>query len=152
MKEGQVMPTKLDIPHMLDTTRRLTEVMGEEVELLKRMRLTEIPSLHDEKMRLTSILEVYKKMLIDNPDALKASGQRNVDLMRQRAEALERVTQEDEHYLMRARRVHKIIIGAITTAIEKGMSANAGYTREGRLDGGVGRKGAMPAISVSKNI
>lgn len=84
---GRVSPeaamlANLSVDELLRTTQRLTDIMTEESELLKAMRVSELPRLQEEKLRLAGVLELYQEQLARDPGFVKqASDQTREDLL-----------------------------------------------------------------------
>lgn len=56
---------------LLQTLDRMNEILAQESDLLDAMNVKEMPKLHEEKMRLTLVLEAYQQRLAKDPLFLK---------------------------------------------------------------------------------
>ena len=62
----------MNVNELMHATLRLSDIMAEESELLDAHRYHDIAKLHDEKLRLTGLLESYQHAMATNPNFLKS--------------------------------------------------------------------------------
>jgi hypothetical protein len=65
------MLQSMDIHALMDATVRLSDVLTEESEYIRTRRYAEAAKLHDEKLRLSGVLETYQSVLATNPDFIR---------------------------------------------------------------------------------
>lgn len=137
---------------MLNATRRLSEIMISEVNMLENMQLSDLHTTYNEKMKLTSILESYKKILIENPGIMKSFSSDVVAELRTQSFMFDRILEEEEKQLKKTRRVHQILMQAIKETVNKNLMKSGGYTKNGSLDNRRISESKTPPITLDKNV
>ena len=61
----------MSIDELMDTTLRLSDILAKESELIGSMDYKELPSLNEEKARLTAVLEIYQQVMANDPNFVK---------------------------------------------------------------------------------
>ncbi len=57
----------MSIQELMDATLRLSDVLATESELIEQMRYKELPALHEEKTKLSALLENYQQVMMVDP-------------------------------------------------------------------------------------
>ncbi len=63
----------MSINALMTATLRLSDLMSEEAQLLSQMRYGELARLHDEKLKLTKLLEGYQQRLASDPNFVRTA-------------------------------------------------------------------------------
>lgn len=61
----------MSVNELMDATLRLSDLLAEEGEHIEAMRYKELPRLHEEKVKLTALLENYQRLLAADPDFIR---------------------------------------------------------------------------------
>lgn len=138
--------------NMIAVTRQLSSLLTKEIALLNDMKIVKIHELYDEKMALAEVLEGYRDIIKNNPDILKSIPQRTLDEMRTEATKFEKLIEEDNKQITRAKEVHKLVMEAVKKTLEKNLVMRSGYNKKGVVDIGYPGSYATPPVSVNENI
>jgi len=152
LSTAEAMKGNFDPFAMLAMLRRLSKLLEQEVALLNVMDLAGIDKLYNEKIELIQIMESYKTTLAGNPGILSSIPARVLDDLKNEAAKFEVLVEEDGKQFDRAKEVHKIIMKAVRSVLEKNMAMSTGYNKRGVVD--ITSKGAShtPSISVNEKI
>ncbi len=66
----------MSVNDLMHATLRLSDLLAEESEHIAALRYNELPRLHDEKLKLTSLLESYQRVLATDPDFIRQADAR----------------------------------------------------------------------------
>jgi hypothetical protein len=135
--------------NMLAMLRRLSKILAEEIAMLDVMNLAGISTLYNDKIELISSIEGYKTTLAANPEILHTIPATVIDQLKKEAEKFEILVDEDSKQLERAMEVHKLIMKAVRSVLEKKMAMSAGYNKNGIVD--INKKSNATALSISVN-
>ncbi len=141
-----------DALNMIATTKRLSEIIQEEVDLLKKMKVSQLHTLHDEKLSLTSTLEEYKEVFVNNPNAINSIPGEMKRKIRDQALKFESIIEEDGKQLSRVMKIQEIVWGVIQEKSAKQMSSNRGYDKNGNLTYKRNNIANTPPIKIIENI
>ncbi len=61
----------MNINELIDATSRLSDILVQESDMLTNMRFKELPKLHEEKVKLSTLLETYQRVLAVDPSFVK---------------------------------------------------------------------------------
>jgi flagellar biosynthesis/type III secretory pathway chaperone len=61
----------MSIQELMDATLRLSDVLTEETNFIRARRFADAAKLHEEKLRLSGLLETYQAVLATKPDFIR---------------------------------------------------------------------------------
>jgi flagellar biosynthesis/type III secretory pathway chaperone len=61
----------MSVNELMHSTLRLSDILAEESEHIAALRYSELPRLHEEKVKLTSLLENYQRLLAADPSFIR---------------------------------------------------------------------------------
>jgi len=143
--------TTIDANDMINVTKRLTQIMQIEFEMIKGMKLTKLHTLYDEKMKLASILEDYKATIANNPHIIKDIPKDEMAQMKSAVKQFEEMIDRDGKEIIKAKKVHQIIMNSIKSALVKRAESSVGYNKQGELDKNKKKVFHVPPISISES-
>lgn len=143
---------EFDPNNIIVLTRKISAILESEIALLKKMKLAEIHQFYDEKIAIASILEGYKELISQNEGILDAIPERTRHQLKQELERFEALAEEDGKQIRRAQEVHKLVMEAVKTALEKNTMMSMGYTNKGTIGIGGSTSYVTPPVSVNENI
>ena len=120
--------------------RRLAELLKEENESLRRRRAEDIADSLKDKTALSHAFESRFKGLADKPDELAGIDAEQGERLRDMAERIHTLTEENDHLLKVALAAHEKMVESIAEAVKSSQPGPSIYTRTGRhgtaTDGG----------------
>lgn len=120
----------VSIDEMLDATQRLSELLMEEAEHLKAMRVAELAPLQEEKLRLTRLLETAQARMAADPGFVtKANAAQREELLLL-ADDLAFAVEENFRHVSVARAVNSRVMQAISEVVSDHQRP-ATYDRSG---------------------
>lgn len=128
-------------------TKRLTDVLARENELLKSMRPQDIQALQKDKTQLARSYEYYLQELRNDPRQLAAAPAELRAELREATVRFQRVVSENERALRAVRTVSERLMKAIVAAVGETRTGAPAYSSAGVLGGLGGRR----AVSVTLN-
>ena len=78
---------------MLDAIRKISKLLATEIALLNDMQIARIHELYEEKIALSAVLEGYRDILKNNPEALNSIPQNTLDAIRREAVTFENLVE-----------------------------------------------------------
>jgi len=122
------------LPEAMETARRLTAVLDDEIELLRGLDLAELRELSEEKARLTEIWASQSAGLQGDRGFAESIEPRLRDEFLDVVEALQRTAQANAGALRAALDAHDRLFRAIASAAQeqRGGKAAAGYAAGGQ--------------------
>ncbi len=120
---------------IISVTKRLSEIIRQEIAMIEGMKLAQLHTIYDEKIKLCSVLEGYKDVLANNPHIIKSMSRQTLDEMRKAVAGFEALLME-----------------ALKTALNNRVMASAGYNRSGAVDYGKKKMFQLPPVSISESI
>lgn len=102
---------------LITVTARLAQVLAEEVDLLKAMRVKEIEKLQEEKLFLIDALETYKKVLVRHPEISETIPSRDKKDLEAIVDVFEDVLDENRRRLQMAKEVNHQVVKAIREVV-----------------------------------
>ncbi len=104
---------RMSIEELMDVTLRLSDILLEEGELISAMRFKELPRLHDEKLKLTSVLELYQQRLASDPGFVRHADHETREELLLRSDDLALSVEENFRKVSAARAVNSRVMQAI---------------------------------------
>lgn len=141
-----------DYADMMRITRKLSGILEKEIMLLKDMKIARIHELYNDKIELSNKLELYKEMLVRNPDLLNSIPKQDLEQIRKEATAFESLVAEDLKQMNRAKEVHTLVMEAIRKTLEKNVIMGSGYNKKGVIDLGLNGPYVAAPVSINENI
>jgi|GEM_PF-3033673 len=152
LSNAELQDITFDPSEMLSMLRRLSKVLEQEVAMLNVMDLAGINNLYQEKIELIAIMEGYKTTLASKPEILSSIPARVLEELKNESAKFEVLVEEDNKQLDRAREVHKIIMKAVRSVLEKNMAMSTGYNKRGVVDIASKSISYTPSISINEKI
>lgn len=144
--------TTMEPSDIIDITKRLADILRQEAQMIKEMKLSKLHTLQEEKLNLTSILESYKNVLKDNPHIVRSIPKNTLGEMKDIAKDFETVVAEDAIQIQKARKVHGIVMEALKNAVLKQNSISKGYNKSGEIDYGKKKMFQSQPFSINESI
>ncbi len=111
--------TSFNIADVITLTARLAQVLAEEVDLLREMKVSKIEALQKEKLFLTGALEAYRKLLDRHPEIRQSmTAQEKTDL-REVSQVFAGVLKQNHERLLMAKEVNHRIVQAIRSCVSE---------------------------------
>lgn len=124
---------------------RLAQLLAEEVDLLKEMKIREIEKLQSEKIFLTNALDAQRKLLDAHPEFLAQANAEEKKNMEEIAQLFRNTMDQNHRQLLIAKEVNGQIVNAIRDVVRE--------TTQSRTYNGYGYTGASSfnTLSVTLN-
>lgn len=122
-------------------TARLAQILAEEVDLLKEMKVKQIEGLQKEKIFITNALEAQRKMIDRHPYIMDTIPSRDKKDLEDVAEVFQNILEENHRKLLLAKSVNHKIVEAITEVVKE--------TTQSRVYNGSGYTGAAAFNTLS---
>jgi flagellar biosynthesis/type III secretory pathway chaperone len=103
----------MSVNDLMHTTLRLSDLLAEESELIEAMRYKDLARLHEEKLKLTSALENYQRLLASDPDFIRDADPRTREELLLRADDLAFNVEENFRKISVVRAVNGRVMQAI---------------------------------------
>jgi hypothetical protein len=143
---------EFNITDMMHVTKRLHTILKEESALINEMKLGQLQQFHEEKVKLTSVMEGYKDILKHNPAIIRSIPKPTMDEIRKINEDFEEtLNNEYQKQFMKAQKVHTIIMDALKKVLEDHSNKNSGYNKHGLIDQGKKKILLTPPVSISES-
>jgi len=107
----------ISIPDVITITARLAQILAEEVDLLQQMKIQKISALQDEKQRLTRALDIQKKLIARNPQALAHARAEDMEDLRAVTQIFNEILTHNHRQLRIARDVNQKLVEAICEVV-----------------------------------
>lgn len=133
----------LDMSEMLDATLKLRDILLQETECLKQMKIAELATLHTEKQRLTSLLESYQTLLKANPKAIAALDEESREALAETMGEFTRIVDENYRRVAVARSINQRIMQTILDVVAENQHVG-NYTKQGAA--------TTPSVTLSFNL
>jgi hypothetical protein len=121
---------RINVGDVITLTARLAQVMAEEVDLLKGMKVKAIDALQEEKLFLIQALETHKKILKRSPEISEQIPSRDRQDLADVVKVFEDVLEENHRKLQMAKEVNQQIVRAIREVVCE-QSATRYYNNSG---------------------
>ena len=122
---------KIDFSDIISVIKRLTDILSSEVKMIKEMKLSQIHTLQEEKIKLLSIVENFKETITENPDILTTIDPNTKTELKRVNDKFEKLVDEDGKQLIKAKKVHQIVMEAIKKVLDNKQKESMGYNQEG---------------------
>ncbi|MBN8530426.1 MAG: hypothetical protein J0L97_00990 [Alphaproteobacteria bacterium] len=134
MEERMVDISELISPDALITvTARLAQLLAEEADLLREMKIKELDKLKEEKLRLVNAMERQQKLMKDNPQIAATFSAEDKERIMQVMKLFREVRDEGFHRLTVAREVNRIMMQAIHDVVAESR-AKVFYDKKGSTE------------------
>lgn len=110
-------PLVINARDVITLTARLAQILAEEVDLLKVMKVKEIDKLQEEKLFLIDALETYKKILNRHPALSETIPSRDKKDLEALIEVFNNVLEENHRRLQMAREINHQVVKAIREVV-----------------------------------
>lgn len=134
-------PDDFKTQDVITITARLAQVLAEEVDLLREMKVRQIAALQQEKIFLTNALEAQRKQIERFPYIKQTIPSQERSDLEEVAEVFEEILAENHRKLMLAKEVNQKIVQAITDVVKE--------TTQSRTYNGSGYAGSAPFSTLS---
>lgn len=135
----------MSIRELMDATLRLSDLLAEESEIMTSLRFKELPKLHEEKVKLTQLLESYQQVMATNPEFLRQADAKTREELLLLTDDLAVSVEENFRKVSVARAVNSRVMQAINDV----MREDHGPSTYGRT--GHSYAGDAPALSFNFN-
>lgn len=135
------IPEKLNMQDIVTLTARLAQLLAEEVDQLKAMRLEKIRELQEEKQYLTQALEAHRRLLDKHPHLAETIPSRDRADLEGVVTVFQDILQENRRRLLMAREVNHRIVQAVTDVVREAAMS--------RVYDGRGAAGALGSDALS---
>jgi hypothetical protein len=143
---------ELNITDMMNVIKRLCVILKEEIAFIKEMKLGELHKFHEEKIKLTSVMEGYKDILKNNPTIVRSIPKATLDKIKKvNDEFEEMLSNEYEEQLLKAQKVHSIIMDALKKVLDDHGKKSSGYNKHGMIEQGKKKMLLTPPVSISES-
>lgn len=118
-EERRNQTLQFNITDVITLTARLAQVMAEEVDLLREMKVSKIEALQKEKLFLTGALEAYRKLLDRQPELRQQlTAQQRFDLQ-EVTRVFNDVLKQNHERLLVAKEVNHRVVQAIRSCVSE---------------------------------
>ncbi len=138
------MLASMNIDDLIEATTRLSSILSQESELLSTMRYKELPKLHDEKTKLTTVLETYQRVLAKDKSMVKQADQKRREELLVLTDALAFNVEDNFRKVSAARAVNARVMQAIMDVVSEQHRPGT-YGRNGQTT-------QMPDMAISVNL
>ncbi|MES2984046.1 MAG: hypothetical protein V4735_02535 [Pseudomonadota bacterium] len=107
-----VMAT-LNIDELMNATLRLSDILAEETAMLVEMRFNDLPKTHEEKVKLTRLLEQYQNRMASDPSFMNGADEKTREELLMLADDLAYNVEENFRRTAVARAVNERVMQAI---------------------------------------
>lgn len=121
---------KFSVQDMITITARLAQVLAEEVDCLRDMKVSQIEKLQKEKIFLTNALEAYRKLLDKHPELKKTITPAQRSELEEVSGVFNSVLKENHQRLLVAREVNHRMVQAIRGCVVE-QSGHKLYNQRG---------------------
>lgn len=108
---------EFDLEEVVVVTRRLSELVQDDLSQLKKLRIGKIKDTYEEKLHLASILEGYKNALKANPDLLKTLSKEALEKARSETKAFDKTLKQSHQELEKAHTAHGAVLDLIRSVV-----------------------------------
>lgn len=134
MEDTMVDISELIAPDaLMAVTARLAQLLAEEADLLRDMKIKELDKLKDEKLRLVSAMERQQKLMKENPKIVAAYSAEDKERIMELMKLFRDVRDEGFQRLSVAREVNRIMMQAIHDVVAESR-AKVFYDKKGTTE------------------
>ena len=109
----------MNVNELMNATLRLSDILAEEGEMITAMRYKELPRLHEEKVRLTSLLETYQQRIAVDPGFIRNADQKTREELLLRTDDLAFNVEDNFRKVSVARAVNSRVMQAIMDVMQE---------------------------------
>ena len=109
----------MSVNELMDITLRLSDLLAEESALIDAMRFKELPRLHEEKMKLTTVLETYQQVIAADPSFVKRADEKTREELLLRTDDLAFNVEDNFRKVSVARAVNQRVMQAIADVVNE---------------------------------
>lgn len=121
----------INFADVITIIKRLTQLLEQEVQMIKEMKLSQIHTLQDEKIKLLTLMENFKEVICESPELLESIDSVTKDKLIEANKDFEDLVNEDGEQLIKARKVHGIIMESIRKVLDDQRKQSMGYNGQG---------------------
>lgn len=103
----------MNVQELMDATLRLSDILTEETDLIRARRYNDAAKLHDEKLRLSGLLETYQTVLATKPDFIRNADEKTREELLYLTDDLAVSVQENFHAVAVAKAVNGRVLQAM---------------------------------------
>lgn len=103
----------MNVNEFMDATLRLSDILAQESAHMDALRYNELPKLHDEKVKLVSLLENYQRLLATDPGFVRNADERTREELLLRTDDLAFNVEENFRKVSVTRAVNSRVMQAI---------------------------------------
>jgi flagellar biosynthesis/type III secretory pathway chaperone len=107
----------MSVNELMHATLRLSDILAEESEMIRDMRFKELPRLHEEKLKLASLLETYQQVIAADPDFVKRADEKTREELLLRTDDLAFNVEDNFRKVSVARAVNQRVMQAIMDVV-----------------------------------
>lgn len=144
--------THFDIEDMIRVTKRLSELLSDDLSHLKTMRIGKLDDTHQEKLQLASLLEGYKNALKADPSLLKTLSQEALVEARNEAKVFEERLGQSQQQLYKAQVAHQSVLELIRSVVREHAAPVRGYQPNGNFPSHAQNHVYTPPINLDERI
>lgn len=126
------------VDELMDVTEQLADLLDEESEYLRTMQLQRLAPLHEEKIRLTQMMEQYQQLLATKPEIVQQASPEARERFAALAAEFTEIVKENFRLNAVARTVNQRVVQAISDAMFETQRPST-YNRQGNtsMSGGL---------------
>ncbi len=122
---------EFDLEEMMAVTRRLSELVHDDMAQLKQLRIGKLKDTHQEKLQLASILEGYQIALKANPELLKTISKETLEKARNDARTFDATVKTGHQELKKAHTAHGAVLDLIRDVVSERTTPVRCYGKNG---------------------
>ena len=138
-------PVSIKSKDVITLTARLAQILAEEVDLLREMKVNDIEGLQEEKLYLIEALEAHKRVLRSHPELSETIPSRDKKDLQEIVDVFGDVLEENHRRLQMAKEVNQQVVHAIRDVVTE--HATSKYYDQG----GVKQVAPYETVSVTLN-
>lgn len=142
---------EINLEDVAKDARKLKLLLAKETELLKKMKVKEVGSLHEEKMNLVRKLEIHKELIARDPSVLKGKTSEAVNDFKEVSDGMDEVVRQNFNEVLKAKEVNQKVVEAVFYTVVSQENDSFGYNKKG-TNGASGKKTSSPAITINRSV
>lgn len=124
---------EIDFQQFLETLQRLTAILSTEIQMIKEMKISDLDTLQEEKLKLLTIIENFKGIINENPDILGGINKETRAELQKANDKFEELIEEDGKQLIKAKKIHGIVMESIRKVLEDNRKKTMVYDGKGAI-------------------
>ncbi|MFQ5971726.1 MAG: hypothetical protein ACE5Q3_05290 [Alphaproteobacteria bacterium] len=145
-------PSPTTVDSFIEVSVKLSEVLEQEIDLLRDMRASEIEALQPAKQSMTATYARLANDLRQQSAALENLDRGRKEQLRSVASRLDKVSGENANALKATMAANQKMMQAIFDAVRQEQGSSQTYRRDGRIDGDSPGGGPPIALSLNKTL